>query len=106
MSVVAGGVDKQTIVTFVNKVVEKGYLEVCKKAKTGTTLTGEFKFDVTAGGVSRTVTAPVGGCSPALHLPAGDAKITETVRSDAELVILLLLPPGGLSAQPTSPDGR
>ena len=92
VNVAAGGVATETIVTFVNKVVEKGYLEVCKKAQPGTTLGGTFSFQVTAGGVSQSVTAPVGGCSMAMHLPVGEAKITENVRSDAALVAIDVVP--------------
>jgi hypothetical protein len=97
----AGGVANQTIVTFVNKVVEKGFLEVCKKAQAGTTLGGTFSFRVAAVGVAtQLVTAPVGGCSPSLSLPAGNATITEDGRSDASLVAIEVAPVGRLIGAP------
>lgn len=94
VTVAAGDVSNQTIVTFTNKVVEKGYLEVCKKAAAGTTLTGTFTFSVAAGSTTHTVAAPVGGCSAPLALPAGTATITEAVRSDAELTAIEVTPSG------------
>ena len=49
-----------------------GFVEVCKAA-TGPGVSGSFTFDV--GG--RSVTVPVGACSPALEVPAGTVTITE-----------------------------
>lgn len=96
VKVAAGGIANQTIVTFTNKIVDKGYLEVCKKAESGTTLGGTFSFQVSAGGVTETATAPVGGCSQPLTLPAGNATIRENVRSDAALVAVSVTPSGRL----------
>ncbi len=100
LSVTAGDVSNQTIVTFSNKVVEKGYLEVCKKAAAGTTVAGTFTFSVAAGGTTHTVAAPVGGCSAPLSLPAGTATITESVRSDAELTAIEVTPAGRIVGSP------
>jgi len=100
VNVAVGDVANQTIVTFSNKAVEKGYLEVCKKAATGTTLGGSFAFTVTAAGSTYSVTAPVGGCSMPLALPAGTATVTEAVRSDAELTAIEVAPTGRLVGSP------
>ena len=92
VTVVAGDIGSQTIVTFTNKVKPKGFLEVCKKAATGDALTGNFSFTVTAGGQSRTLTVPVGGCSVAVELPAGQATITEQARAGTELTAIAVAP--------------
>jgi hypothetical protein len=92
VTVVAGAVGTQTIVTFSNKAAPKGFLEVCKKKPAGDGLTGNFTFTVAAGGASTSVTVPVGGCSNVLELPAGQATVTEAARADTALTAIDVAP--------------
>ena len=52
-----------------------GFVEVCKAAD-GDGVTGTFVFEV----ADRTVEVPVGSCSPALQVPAGEVKVVERPR--------------------------
>lgn len=74
-----GTVANQTIVTFKNKAKPPaaGVLEICKVAA-GTGVGGSFEFTVT--GLATRVTVPVGGCSKALTLPAGNVVVAEVAR--------------------------
>jgi hypothetical protein len=92
VTVVAGGLGTQTIATFTNKVTPKGFLEVCKRAAAGDSLTGSFSFTVTASGTSTTVTVPVGGCSNPIEVPAGPATVTEAARAGTELTAIDVAP--------------
>ena len=57
--------------------VPTGFLQICKQAGTPA-VTGNFTFTVApASGATQTVTVPVGACSTALTLAAGNATITE-----------------------------
>jgi len=96
VNVVAGSTANQTIVTFTNKVTPKGFLEVCKKAATGDSLTGSFGFLVTAVGFSTTITVPVGSCSQPIQVPTGNATVTEAARADTELTAITATPTGRL----------
>jgi hypothetical protein len=97
VSIVAGGVSNQTIVTFANKTTPKGFLEVCKAKPNGDDLSGNFNFTVSqTGSPTRTVTVPVGGCSLPIQLFAGTASVTEVARTGAELVGIAATPPGRL----------
>jgi hypothetical protein len=97
VSIVAGGVSNQTIVTFANKATPKGFLEVCKAKPNGDDLSGNFNFTVSqTGSPTRTVTVPVGGCSLPIQLFAGTASVTEVARTGAELVGIAATPPGRL----------
>jgi hypothetical protein len=94
VKIVAGSVATQTIATFTNSAVPPpptGYLEICKKAATGA-VTGNFQFVVK--GVTYTV--PVGACSPAISLPAGNVTITELARSGFALTGVTTSPSGRL----------
>jgi hypothetical protein len=87
VSIVAGGVSNQTIVTFTNKATPKGFLEVCKAAPPQDDLSGNFNFTVSqAGSQTQTVTVPVGGCSLPIQLRVGTATITEVQRTGSDLV--------------------
>jgi hypothetical protein len=87
VTIVAGGVENQTILTFINKATPKGWLEVCKVKPDKDSLTGRFNFTVSqTGSPTRTVTVPVGGCSMAMQLFAGTATVTEVARTGAQLV--------------------
>ena len=97
VSIVAGGLSNQTIVTFANKATPKGFLEVCKAKPTGDDLSGNFNFTVSqTGNPTRTVTVPVGGCSLPLQLFAGTARVTEVNRTGSKLVGITATPPGRL----------
>jgi hypothetical protein len=97
VSIVAGGVSNQTIVTFANKATPKGFLEVCKAKPNGDDLSGNFNFTVSqTGSPTRTVTVPVGGCSLPIQLFAGTASVTEVERTGSELVGIAATPPGRL----------
>ena len=97
VSIVAGGVSNQTIVTFANKATPKGFLEVCKAKPNGDDLSGNFNFTVSqTGSPTRTVTVPVGGCSLPIQLFAGTASVTEVERTGSELVSIAATPPGRL----------
>ena len=64
VTIEAGGVENQTILTFTNKAKPKGWLEVCKAKPAGDSLTGRFNFTVSqVGSPTRTLTVPVGGAA-------------------------------------------
>jgi hypothetical protein len=87
VSIVAGGVSNQTIVTFTNKATPKGFLEVCKEKPRQDDLSGNFNFTVSqTGSPTRTVTVPVGGCSLPIQLFVGTARVTEVQRTGSELI--------------------
>ena len=93
MSIVAGGVSNQTIVTFANKATPKGFLEVCKDKARGDSLSGNFNFVVSqTGSPTQTVTVPVGGCSRPLQLLVGTARVTEVERTGSQLVAVATRP--------------
>ena len=101
VSIVAGGVADQTILTFTNKATPKGFLEVCKAKPDNDGLTGRFNFTVgQAGSPTRTVTVPVGGCSMPLQLFAGPATVTEVARTGAQLVGVAATPSDRLVGAP------
>jgi hypothetical protein len=94
VSIVAGGVSNQTIVTFTNKATPKGFLEVCKEKAPRDNLSGNFNFTVgQTGSPTRTVTLPVGGCSLPIQLFVGTARVTEVQRTGSALV--------GIATRPT-----
>jgi hypothetical protein len=101
VTIVAGGVENQTILTFTNKATPKGWLEVCKAKPARDSLTGRFNFTVgQAGSPTRTVTVPVGGCSMAMQLSAGTATVTEVARTGAQLVGVAATPSDRLVGTP------
>lgn len=78
VNVAAGDISTTTTLKFTNKEVT-GYVEVCKKAATGSGLTGSFQFTITgAMGFSQNVSVPVGACSNSIQVPAGPVTIKET----------------------------
>jgi hypothetical protein len=105
VAIVAGGVENQTIVTFTNKATPKGWLEVCKAKPANDSLTGRFNFTVSqTGSPARTVTVPVGGCSMAMQLFAGNATVTEVARTGAQLVGVAATPTDRLVGTPDLPN--
>jgi len=101
VSIVAGGVSNQTILTFANKAMPKGFLEVCKAKPARDSLKGSFNFTVEqANSPTQTVTVPVGGCSRALQLLAGTATVTEVERTGAKLVNVAVTPRDRLVGAP------
>ena len=93
VQIVAGGAENQTLLTFTNKATPKGFLEVCKDRVRGDQLDGDFNFTVSqVGGPTRTVTVPVGHCSPPLQLFVGTATVTEVARTGAKLVSIATEP--------------
>jgi hypothetical protein len=76
---VNGGVNE---VRYTNSLVT-GYIEVCKNATPGSGLSGTYSFGIAGPTVTNlnfatTTSAPVGGCSPAIQVPAGLNTITES----------------------------
>jgi hypothetical protein len=72
-----------------------GYLEVCKSAS-GSGVTGTFEFTVAGAGK---VTAPVGGCSPAVQVKAGSVVVTEVARAGFTVEDVTAVPAGTLTAK-------
>jgi hypothetical protein len=93
VKVPAGGLSTQTIATFTNKAVtpppppSTGYLEVCKKGATSA-VTGSFDFVVEG----TTYTVPVGACSPAIQVTAGNVTIKEVKRTGFALASVTTMP--------------
>ncbi len=92
VKVPAGSVQSQTVVTFTNKLVPKGFVQVCKKAATGDPLTGSFTFSITASGTKTSVPVAVGACSASIRVPAGQATVTEAARTGAALAAIDVAP--------------
>ncbi len=92
IKVPAGSVTSQTVVTFTNKLVPKGFVQVCKKAATGDAITGNFSFVVAAGGTRTSVTVAVGACSASIRVPAGQATVTEGPRDTAAVTAIDVAP--------------
>src|SRR3954452_15809395 len=65
-----------------------GFLEICKQAD-APSVTGSFLFVV--GG--RSVSVPVGACSPAIELPAGQATVTEVAVEGVSVTEMRTSPP-------------
>jgi hypothetical protein len=92
-NVAAGSVDIRigtgtTEVTFTDK--RTGFLEICKQAERDG-LTGTFTFHVEPGGLGP-FAVPVGGCTPAIELPAGPVTITEPLSATTVLVDCVAIP--------------
>jgi hypothetical protein len=87
VAIVAGDAN-QTMLTFTNKVIPKGYLEVCKaKPNDNDKLEGYGSFTVgQPGSQPQTVSVRVGACSLPIQLTPGPATITEVANSGAQLV--------------------
>jgi hypothetical protein len=101
VTIVAGDVSNQTILTFTNKVTPKGFIEVCKSKPAGDTLSGDFNFTVNqTGSTVQTVTVPVGSCSPPIQLLAGTATVTEVARTGTQLVGVTTTPSDRLVGTP------
>jgi hypothetical protein len=94
VQIVAGGAANQTMLTFTNKVIPKGYLEVCKaKHRQNDKLTGYVSFTVNQlGSQPQRVSVRVGACSMPIQLNPGPATITEVANSGAELVDIEVMP--------------
>jgi hypothetical protein len=92
--ILAGGAANQTMLTFTNKVIPKGYLEVCKaKHHHNDKLNGYVSFTVNQDGSQpRTVSVRVGACSLPIQLNPGLATITEVANSAAQLVDIEVTP--------------
>jgi hypothetical protein len=89
--VTLGNFSAAASVIYTNQLVQ-GDLEICKSAPSGSALTGNYTFTVTApndttdgststtsqvGGFSTSVVVSVGQCSPAIPVPAGHVTTTE-----------------------------
>src|SRR3954453_2029836 len=92
VNVQAGGASVQTFVTFTNRVIPTGVLEICKDAAPGTSFPSGTTFTFTITGVPGTFTAPVGACTGPITVPAGSVTVTETARPDATLVDVVATP--------------
>lgn len=67
-----------------------GFPEICKQAEGGG-VTGSFTFYVDPGGLGP-FAVPVGGCTPAVELPAGPVTVTETLSAATVLVDCVTIP--------------
>jgi hypothetical protein len=92
VKVPAGSVKSQTVVTFTNKLVPKGFVQVCKKAASGDSLTGTFAFAIAAGGTTTSTTVAVGACSASIRVPAGQATVTEAAKTTAAVSAIDVAP--------------
>jgi hypothetical protein len=93
VQIAAGGAANQTMLTFTNKVIPKGYLEVCKAKPHRDRLDGFASFTVSQlGSQPQTVSVRVGACSLPIQLNPGLATITEVANSGAELVDIEVTP--------------
>ena len=94
VQILAGGAANQTMLTFTNKVIPKGYLEVCKaKHRQNDKLAGYVSFTVNQlGSQPQTVSVRVGACSMPIKLNPGPATITEVANSGAQLVDIEVMP--------------
>jgi hypothetical protein len=94
VTVPAGTVANQTIVTFTNKTAPppKGTVKVCKVAGAGVPAGQEFSFTV---GQTQT-TARAGACSLPIEAPAGDVTVTEAATTDFQVSAITSAPAGTL----------
>jgi hypothetical protein len=93
VGIVAGGAANQTMLTFTNKVIPKGYLEVCKDKPRKDKLDGYASFTVAQlDSPPQTVSVRVGACSMPIQLNPGLATITEVANSGAQLVDIEVTP--------------
>ena len=92
VKVPAGSVASQTVVTFTNKAVPTGVVQVCKKAAAGDPLTGSFTFMVAASGVTTKVPVAVGACSSPIRATAGTATVTEAARAGTAVTAIDVAP--------------
>ena len=100
VQIVAGGEAKQTMLTFTNKVIPKGYLEVCKAKPDRDRLDGYVSFTVgQPGSQPQTVSVRVGACSLPIQLNPGSATITEVANSGAQLVDIEVTPEDRLESK-------
>ena len=84
---VPAGHKDPTMLTFTNKLIPKGYLEICKeKVNEKDKLDGYADFTVKQGSTSQRVSVRVGKCSLPIQLNPGEATITEMANSGAELI--------------------
>jgi hypothetical protein len=100
VQILAGGAANQTIVTFTNKVIPKGYLEICKAKPDKDKLDGYGSFTVAqSDSQPQTVSVRVGACSMPIQLNPGLATITEVANSGAELVDIEVTPEDRLESK-------
>jgi hypothetical protein len=91
--ILAGGEANQTMLTFTNKVIPKGYLEVCKAKLDRDKLDGFVSFTVgQPGSQPQTVSVRVGACSLPIQLNPGLWTVTEVANSGAQLVDIEVTP--------------
>jgi hypothetical protein len=97
VTVAAGDLGSQTIVTFKNKATPppKGHVKVCKQAGPGVDEGQEFTFTVG----STTTTALAGYCSHPMELPVGDVTIVETAADDYEVSAIAVVGAGTLQSK-------
>jgi hypothetical protein len=94
VTVPVGGTGTGIFYVAANTPPPTGYLEICKQ-ESGTGLEHQlFKFVVQG----RTVTVPVGACSPALKVNSGNVSITEKAQSGASLVGVSTIPASRLES--------
>jgi hypothetical protein len=100
VTIVAGGVETQTILICENRAVF-GVLEICKIGlDEATRAAGNFTFTVGAQSVSVPVNAPVANppvglvCSQPILVPVGTVQVTEVARAGFELVRCYTFPAG------------
>ena len=95
VTVVAGDVSTATVVTFTNSTVPMGFVEVCKDADPGTSVTVSFPFNI-PGAPDNPYVIPVGACSGPIPVQSGSVTVTELAQDGYQLVGVSTIPPDRL----------
>jgi endonuclease YncB( thermonuclease family) len=97
------GADDVTHVTFTDKKVPTGFIEICKKTSGHLLYPLPVFFDFAVPGIAGLVRVPPGACSPAIKVNAGQAvAITEQPPVGFKVSGCTTIPPGGTSSGNTA----
>jgi hypothetical protein len=86
---VPGDISTETVAVFTNSKVPIGFVEVCKDALPGTTVTGSFSYSIS--GVPN-VDVAVGACSPPIPVFVSPVTVAEVPKVGFQLVDVLTIP--------------
>ena len=86
---VSGDISTETVAVFTNSKVPIGFVEVCKDALPGTTVTGSFSYSIS--GVPN-VDVAVGACSPPIPVFVSPVTVAEVPKVGFQLVDVLTIP--------------
>jgi hypothetical protein len=101
VTIVAGDVSTQTVVTFTNQAAV-GQLTLCKVAGTGVTAGTQFSFTVG----SKTYSVPAGSCVPAGSYALGtQLTATETIPAGYQVTAITVSPAGQVLTPPSLTTG-